>query len=69
MSRERVTVMSCDNPACNERYEHSKDEPAPGYHLGKGYWVLAGGGPIPATYACSADCISAAVDHQIDEAL
>lgn len=68
MSTQKVTMMECDNPNCNYREEHSKEEPASGYHLGKGYWVLGGGGPIPATYAHTEGCILPAVLHMIDEA-
>ena len=66
MSTRKATLIECDSPSCDTEYEHTKSEPAPGYHLGRGYWVFAGGGPIPATYACSADCIQAAVDHNIN---
>lgn len=60
--------MACDNPNCLNRYEHTKDDPAPGYHLGKGFWVEGGGGPIPATYACSAVCIAPAILETIRKA-
>lgn len=68
MSIRKTTMIECDNPRCSSEYEHTKEDPAPGYHL-KGYWVLAGGGPIPATYACSQPCVGAAVEHIIAESL
>lgn len=64
----RVTVMVCDNPDCDDSYRHTKEEPAYGFHLGKGFWSQGGGGPIPATYACSEECIGPAVMHMIREA-
>lgn len=66
MANVRVTMKECDNPECRERFEHTTEEPAPGYHIGKGYWVLSGGGPIPATYACSTECITPALEHMIE---
>lgn len=66
MGLRRVTFLECDNPACNSEYEHSRDDPAPGYHI-KGYWALGGGGPVPATYACSIECLAPAVAHRIQE--
>jgi hypothetical protein len=68
VTTRKVTMLECDNPGCSNEYEHSKDDPAPGYHLGKGYWIVGGGGPIPATYACSPECITPAVLHNISEA-
>jgi hypothetical protein len=68
MTQQKVIMMVCDNPTCRSRYEHSKEEPALGYHLGKGLWADdGGGGPIPATYACSLECIGPAVEHTIRE--
>ena len=69
MATERVTMMVCDAPGCDARYEHSKYEPAFGFHLGKGMWHNGGGGgPIPSVYACSIEHIGPAVDHVIQEA-
>lgn len=67
MALEKVTMMSCDNPDCDYREEHTKEEPASGYHLGRGYWVLGGGGPIPATYAHSLECVVPALQHMMDQ--
>ena len=69
MGVRKATIATCDNPECDNEAETSRDDPAPGYYLGKGYWVLGGGGPIPATYACSVECIAKAVQGQIDRAL
>lgn len=65
--KTRETMEHCDNPDCNNSYLVSRDEPAPGFHLGKGFYVLGGGGPIPATYACSYSCIKLAIRHMIEE--
>lgn len=59
-------MLSCDNPDCDNEMETSKEEPAPGYHIGKGFWVMGGGGPIPATYACSDECVGKAVIANCD---
>ena len=68
MGKQRVTMMVCDNPACRNRHEHSKEEPALGYHLGKGFWAdEGGGGPLTSVYACSTECITPAVMHVIRE--
>lgn len=69
MGTRRATIMECDNPSCDEEYEHTTEDPAPGYHLGKGYWVIGGGGPIPKVYAHDKDCIGPAVQHVIEESL
>lgn len=69
MAKRKVTMEGCDNPECPTEYEHDAQDPSPGYHLGKGYWSLGGGGPIPATYACSEECIVPAVLAQIDRDL
>lgn len=55
------SMIECDNPSCNNAYPHTKDDPAPGYHLGKGEWCNAGGGPIPAFYACDIECVKPAL--------
>jgi hypothetical protein len=68
MAIEKVTMMVCDNPSCGEYFRHSKEEPAPGYHLGKGYWVWGGGGPIPSVYAHSSECIVPAIEAAIERA-
>lgn len=64
--KERVTIQTCDNPQCGEWFIDSREEPAPGYHLGSGFWCMGGGGPIPATYACSVDCIAPGIRHNIE---
>jgi hypothetical protein len=69
MSFRKTTMIACDNPDCENEYEYDKEDPAPGYHLGKGFWVQAGGGPIPATYACCASCLAPAIDANIERAL
>jgi hypothetical protein len=68
MGIKKVTIMECDNPSCHNWFFHTNDDPAPGYHLGKGFWVMGGGGPIPATYACSPECIGVAVQANIERA-
>jgi len=61
--RVKQDVECCDNPECGYMEVYSKDEPATGYHFGKGYWALAGGGPIPAFYAHRKECILPALEH------
>lgn len=68
MASIRTIMYLCDNPQCLSRQEHSKDEPALGYHISGGAWHLGGGGgPIPATYACSVPCITPAIEARIKE--
>lgn len=68
MGKQRITVMVCDNPACGKQFPHSTEEPAYGYHLGKGFWADdGGGGPLTSIYACSPECIVPAVMHSIKE--
>lgn len=69
MAKKRVTVQVCDNPTCAEQYIDDGSQDVPGFHLGKGYWVSGGGGPIPATYACSRECVVPAIDANIDRGL
>ncbi|QNJ55990.1 hypothetical protein SEA_RASPUTIA_100 [Microbacterium phage Rasputia] len=74
MAKQKITVEICDNPRCKKGdgqrpYSEEifpEDPSTMGYHLGKGHWVLGGGGPIPATYACSKECIVPAIEAQID---
>ena len=67
MGKRKALMEQCDNPNCQTSYEFDKEDPNPGYHLGKGVYVLGGGGgPIPATYACSTECIVPAIDANID---
>jgi len=66
MATRRATLLVCDNPACDNEYEHSKDDPAPGYHFERGYWETGGGGGyLPKTYACSQECITPAILERI----
>lgn len=67
MPSYRTTILVCDNPACDYREEHTKDEPANGYHFEKGYWVFAGGGPMPKFYAHQWACILPALDARMKE--
>lgn len=65
--KSRATVERCDNPDCD--YEQIiADEGAVGYHFGKGFWVQAGGGPIPAFYAHQEACIVPAMHAVIEKA-
>jgi hypothetical protein len=66
MATRKAIIMECDAPGCYESFEHSKDEPAPGYHFAKGYWVLGGGGPIPGFYAHAKECIVPAMEYVIE---
>jgi hypothetical protein len=67
MARSKVTLETCDNPQCGyEQMIDTSGEPAQGYHFTKGFWVLGGGGPIPAFYACSKACIVRALDRVMD---
>lgn len=67
MAKRKTVMEFCDNPECEYECEVDAQEPsAPGYHLGKGHWNLGGGGPIPATYACSEECITPAVLANIE---
>jgi len=70
MGKRRAEVMECDNPACRTPPRvTSRYEPALGYYLGRGtYHHEGGGGPIPAVYACSPECIGPAVEYVIREA-
>ena len=73
MSKKKVTVEVCDNPRCKQgdgqfpyQEEFSKEEPAMGFHLGKGTWTHGGGGDyVPPTYACSKECIVPAIEANI----
>lgn len=68
--KTKATVEYCDNPNCNysEVIEGGKNgEPATGYHFGKGFWVLGGGGPIPAFYAHQKECILPALEAVMDD--
>lgn len=67
MAKRKALMMQCDNPNCPNEMETSRDDPALGYYLGAGAWHLGyGGGPIPATYACSTTCITPAVEARIE---
>jgi hypothetical protein len=59
--------MVCDNPRCDIEREGFSLEPAFGYYLTKGeYHEMTYGGKIPRTYACSIQCISPAIEAQIE---
>ena len=69
--KAKVTEESCDNPECSysEIVEGGKHgEPATGYHFGRGFWVMGGGGPIPAFYAHEEACIVPAMNAAIERA-
>lgn len=67
MAKKKATVMVCDNPGCSVARLTEKDDPALGFYFGKGVMHLGwGGGPIPETYACSEQCIAAAVMHSVE---
>lgn len=68
MAKQKVVVEVCDNPRCDSEPQIStKEDPALGFYLGKGFWADgAGGGPLPATYACSKECIVPAINANID---
>lgn len=66
MAQRKAIVEVCDNPDCDFEYVVEKSAPSPGFHLGKGYWVLAVGGPLPAIYAHSYDCIVPAIEYAIN---
>jgi hypothetical protein len=64
----KATIEVCDNPDClNDFIIGADKEPAPGYHFGKGFWILGGGGPIRAFYACTKECVIPALDRVIEE--
>ena len=66
MTKSKETVERCDAPGCEYLEIVTPDEPAIGYHFGKGFWVMGGGGPIPAFYAHEEDCIVPAMNAVID---
>lgn len=66
MGKRTIQVMVCDNPDCDYRDEHTRDEAALGYYIDRGqYHYGGGGGPIPKTFACSPACLGPAVDAMI----
>jgi hypothetical protein len=68
MAQRKTTFEMCDNPECGNEYEVFKSEPLPGFVITRGSWDNgAGGGPIPQTYACSVECLPAAVLCRIGE--
>lgn len=70
MGKRKTTLIECDNPNCATAYEYDKNDPAIGYHLGKGVQHAGGGGwPIPEVYACRKECIELAVLAAIDLSL
>lgn len=69
MAKSKETVERCDAPGCEYFELVTPGEPVTGYHLGKGFWVQGGGGPIPAFYAHDDACIVPAMHAVIDRAL
>ena len=68
MSRTRQTLEECDNPSCDHaEIVFAGEEGATGYHFGKGYFILGGGGPIPAFYAHDDSCILPALQHVMSQ--
>lgn len=66
--KKHIELEGCDNPNCDYEEEVNRDDPAAtGYHFMRGYYVLAGGGPIPPFYAHSEDCIVPAMRAVMDE--
>ncbi len=65
MSKSRAMIEYCDNPTCDTHYIVFENEPSPGYRFKGGSWEVGGGGPIPAFYACSEDCIVPAMKQVI----
>lgn len=67
--RRKAIMQSCDNPDCDNEYEYVKGEDLPlGYYIERGAWHDGGGGgPIPVTYACSIECLTAAIEARIHE--
>ena len=66
MATRKTVMLACDNPKCDAEFEHTKSDPAPGYHFGRGIWVFGGGGPIPPFYACSEKCVVPALLHMVE---
>lgn len=68
MAKITRTLYRCDNPKCGAEEEHTKDEPAVGIHIRSGFYEIdGGGGGLPQTYACSLDCVEAALRETIDQ--
>lgn len=66
--KRTATLEACDNPDCDVERETSKDLVALGFYFEIGSWHnTGGGGPIPRTYACSRECIAAALWQRILE--
>lgn len=65
MAKRKAVMEVCDNPDCRNEFESSKEYPAAGLHFKGGFWVSAGGGPIPSFYACSDECVVPAMNHVI----
>ena len=66
MGIRKITMMQCDNPRCLEEFEHTKNDPAPGYHFNGGGVYIGGGAPIPKVYAHAKECITPAILYMID---
>lgn len=71
MAKRKATIEICDNPDCESEIQTQLVDGVNaiiGFHLGKGSYAQDwGGGPLPAIFACSTDCIVAAIEHKIYE--
>lgn len=64
MATKKVQVMQCDNPECRAEAITSKEEPAFGFYIQRGFWATgSGGGPLRNIYACSVECITPAIEE------
>lgn len=69
MSKHKITVERCENPTCSNEAEVVPGEVTPGVAVGRGvYYDGFVGGPLPAIYACSVECLSPAVQAAIEKA-
>lgn len=68
MASRTVKMLECDNPQCSARFPHTKEDPAPGVFIDRGWWDLSGGGSFAKAYACSWDCLEPAVREVAQEA-
>ena len=67
MGKKKITAMKCDNPECRALVapEDEFSEPQ-GIYLGRGHYTMEwGGGPLPALFACSTDCVGPAVEEAL----
>ena len=68
MSKAKMTAEFCDNPICgySEMIGNERSDGATGYHFGRGWYLLAGEGPIPTFYAHQEACILPALKAVMD---